>query len=122
VLDREIAAWLETVKSHKSSLRAWDRNDLWDLVEEKTFVPHHTRRFVDQWLAVVLTAPEAVVDPPPQVLNMLRAREHQLKGPRARLVSQRARETNTGLQGTDLLNYRWGNAATIITDIRRGLR
>jgi len=122
VLGSDLAIWMDMIRSRRSSFKKWDRTDFWHLVLDATWVPRHTREFIDRWLDLAISNAASAIRPSAEALNLLRAREHQLKGPRARLVSQRAREVSSGLQGTSLLDFRWGTGAVIITDIRQGLR
>jgi hypothetical protein len=122
VLVSDAAMWIDMMRSRRSSFRKWDRDDFWHLVRNSSLVPRHTKDFIDQWLDLALGNAGSAIRPSTETRNLLRAREHQLKGPRARLVSQRAREVPSGFQGAQLFDYRWGTAAVIITDIRRGLR
>jgi hypothetical protein len=86
-----------------------------------------TRAFVDTWLDLVFDGQDANLNAARLVnqdsaRSLIAAREMALKGPRARLQSQRALELWTGAAGTQQLAYRWPQAQRIVLDILYGLR
>ena len=94
----------------------WKTDQLWDREGgERTRIPAHTRTFVREWIEFVRdNASEGSLD------DLVRMREICMKTRRARL-----RETvDTSVAdwvGLDVLNYRLGNARSIIDDIDAGL-
>lgn len=77
--------------------------------------------FSTSWLAA------ALIDPRPLAVDqtmrqMIRRREHRLKGSLARLSNRRALENWSGASGLGRLTFRWPNARRIILDIHAGLR
>jgi hypothetical protein len=53
--------------------------------------------------------------------NLIIAREQQMKGANARTRNERALKQWSGNSGTAPLDFRWGVARNLISDIRRGL-
>lgn len=118
--DGRLANWLETVDRLADELAAWDREQLWALVEAVNPRALRSRGFVDWWLDQVVVDPEAALTDE-AVRRRLRDREAQVKGARAKLANRRARERSPGAQGGDLMVFRWTQARRIILDIHEGL-
>ncbi len=118
-----IEGWASEADDRAAQQARWDLREFWDLVyEQQERIPVLTRRFVDQWLDLALadTGPRAVVESP-KARRLIETREHQLKGGRARLVSQRALEGWSEAAGTRRLEYRWTVVQQIVLDIVRSL-
>lgn len=114
--------WLDVMERNEQRLRSWDRDSFWALVREANpRVPLQTRAFVDQWMRHALADPEKALDSP-ATHRLVRERERSLKGPLARLASQRAREVGEPPFGMEPLNYRWrGVGQQVIADVCAGL-
>ena len=119
----EMAAWAKRLERRKAELASWDRGDFWATVDSSSLgirVP--ARRFVDAWFKLALDGKGShrLVDDPGARL-LIENRELRLKGPRARLRSQRALELWSGAAGIARLDYRWRVVRDIVRDIVTGL-
>ena len=86
------------------------------------WIPWPTRRFVNEWLDILLTGntvPDLARDD--EARSLVRARESWLKRGRSRFESQRHLEMWSGAAGLALLDYRWSVARRIVNDILHGL-
>jgi len=117
--------WAEAIGRERTVLDGWDRADFWSLIRfinPGLSVP--TQQFAERWLSIVLRP-----DLTPEVLEsseigaLLRAREEQLKGPRARLIhdNRRGRDLWQGTADISSMDYRWGQSQVILNEILRGL-
>lgn len=84
--------------------------------------PRATRDFVNKWCERVFGAssPESLADDG-VARDMIRRREFQLKGVRARLGNPGALKVWRGASGIERLDYRWRNVRVIVKDIIDGL-
>lgn len=120
----EFSVWASRVEARRDDLVAWDLEPLWGLVSQRSrsAAGLATRRFVGAWKDMVL-GPEGpaslAVDRRAQ--ELIRERERRLKGEWARLSKRRALEQWGGASGAGQLDYRWGYAHTILSDIFSGL-
>ncbi|MBM4185520.1 MAG: hypothetical protein FJ207_15090 [Gemmatimonadetes bacterium] len=116
-------SWSELLLGHAETFSAWDRADFWSLAEyARARVTFRTRRFVNDWLDLALTAskPRNLADDT-RALTLVGERERELKRSRARLGNPRALERWTGAAGVQPLNYRWPRVRVIVGDILKGL-
>lgn len=117
--------WAEAMGRERSALEGWDRADFWSLIRSlNPRLQAPTQQFAERWLSVVLRpdlAPEMLESP--EVGALLKAREEQLKGPRARLIRDNRRGRDLWQGGADIssMDYRWGQSQVILNDILRGL-
>ena len=119
--DAILDQWLEQMAALEPAFRHWDRAELWALVETETpVVSFVVRSFIDRWLDLAIASPKNAINDPESVA-LLRGREAQLKGPRAKLANRRAREISPSAQGDRQLQYRWPQVSRIVTDILWGL-
>lgn len=118
----DLEAWREALEIRSAELVAWDRNVFWELVTRKARIPIPTRRFVSDWLNVLLAGEQF-----PDLANcqearaLVRDREVWLKRGRSRFESQRHLEMWSGAAGIAQLEYRWSIARRITNDILHGL-
>jgi uncharacterized protein DUF6361 len=115
--------WATEADDRATQLANWDRAEFWDLVlAHQARLPFPTRRFVDQWLDLVLASLGSGVTVNSQVSRQLiENREHQLKRGRSRLFNQRALEMWNEAAGMQRLEYRWPVVQQIVRDIVRSL-
>jgi hypothetical protein len=118
--ESQLAEWVETVEGLADEYTAWDREELWLIVEAANPRAWRSRGFVDWWLDHVTTDPHAATSDP-QVRRRLRDREAHIKGARAKLANRRARERSPGPQGGELMMFRWTEARQMTADIHEGL-
>lgn len=118
----EYTAWTtERLMPELAALRAWDRDELWAVVE--LLAPgriHRTRTFAESWIARVLEGPTTAQDAP-TIRALIAARERSMKGNLARLQNPRALERWGGRSGVYQLSYRWNEGRTLMQDIASGL-
>lgn len=116
-----MTSWAQTISGHYGALHQWRREEFWDLVVATRGAPVSpaTRRFIDSWIDLTLTASELADSPQARV--MIAERERTLKRSQARLSNKRALERWKGAAGSAQLNFRWPIAWQMIADIRHGL-
>jgi hypothetical protein len=113
--------WGEELSTRASAIRSWDKTAFWSLASENATVRGSTRDFVEKWWSLsAWESPRAVLDGA-AARDLIRAREAQLKGRRARLRNQSALEQWNGAAGLGQLSYRWAVATRMVNDIRAGL-
>lgn len=118
------SAWASHVEARRDDLAAWDLEPFWRLVSStsRNAARWATRRFVGTWKDMVLgtEGPGALAEDP-RARDLIRERERRLKREWARLSKRRAREKWGGASGAGQLDYRWGYAHTILSDVFSGL-
>jgi hypothetical protein len=120
-----LSGWVDAIESRMCELESWfrGRGSFWACPAlGMARVPERTRFFVDSWLDQVFSGePPASITSREATACLIRAREYMLKGEKARLHNQRALNNWSGAAGIDQLNFRWGNAKVLISDILAGL-
>ncbi|NNB96297.1 hypothetical protein HJC10_19890 [Corallococcus exiguus] len=118
---QELEAWVTELQPRGGAISRWNRADFWSLVQKHARVSGATHRFVEQWqeYAPWQSLNRAADDV--SVRRLVRDRERQLKGARARLGNPRALELWNGASGVGRLDYRWPSATRIVMDIHAGL-
>ena len=121
-LDRYVEAldeWALMLEGRASELDRWDRADMWDMVEKQNpRISPRARRFVDDWIGLALDNAGAVATGE-RPADLIRSREHQLKGGSARLRNSRHLEMWNGAAGTGRLDFRWPTARTLVRDVQK---
>ena len=122
-LELKLDDWAAAIEDRRPVLEAW-RSDLarfWGIVERSGPVRRTTQRFVTRWFDQALADPAGVAGDA-EVRAGIVQREHQLKGPLARLSHTAPLENWKGEPfAPDPLTFRWGIAKRILSDIARGL-
>jgi len=118
--------WTEHIQLRWNALRSWHAamHDFWTSPPLKmATIPRRTQTFVTRWLDLVFdgVGPEDARDDT-YAQNLIRDREVQLKGSRARIDNPRALEMWRGASGDRQLDYRWATVSVIVKDIAVGLR
>ena len=109
-------AWQERVAD--SQLASWDMSDFWALVGQRhpgSLV--RTRQFVDQWVALVRSGPLAASAQMTAASALVKERERQQKGARARLENEKLLRQWNGASGTSRLAYRWPQVVRMLGDL-----
>jgi len=100
-------------------LRSWDRAAFWQLIRlqyPRLGLP--TRRFTDQWIDLVLSAPSVEkLATDESARRLVRSRELALKGRLSRFENQKTLDLWNGDTGTGISNYRWPRVVDIVRDI-----
>ena len=93
------------------------------LAELGARVDPRTRKFTTEWHEIVSSLQDwkELLASDHRSVNLIQRREVLLKGKRARMISQEARDRWSGSSGMNRLDYRWHVARDIISDIVEGL-
>lgn len=98
----------------------WDRTDFWTTVlTKRRGLNAETRDFVDAWVKIVSSDPQGCWRTS-EARELVQNREQRLKKSRSRFLNAEALGRWEGGVGVGALTYRWGNARTLVNDIRRG--
>lgn len=104
-----LGQWWDTLHEREFEYKNWDRKAFWKFLKSiDARVPVPTYQFVDQWECLIAQA-ERVEDVMASKVarQLIKMREAQLKGGRARIGNARAIELWNGAAGTAQLDYRW---------------
>jgi Family of unknown function (DUF6361) len=117
-----MADWAGLVSGRSAAFADWDRVRFWAIaVEGGARVTRRTREFIDAWLDLVLDANATAIAGLQDARQLIVQREYELKVQRARLQNRQALLLWRGDAGSRQLDYRWGVAQTIVSDILDGL-
>jgi hypothetical protein len=118
-----LSEWAESLKARRAELADWDRDEFWEMLASTgSRVAPTAWAFMDTWLDTALDSERAAgVAENEDARRLILDREVALKGSLARLRNQSALELWNEASGTYRINYRWGNAQTIVADILAGL-
>lgn len=118
-----LSEWAESLKARQAELSNWSRSEFWEMVASTgSRVAPTARAFIDSWLDMALDSKTAArVAENEDARRLILDRELTLKGSLARLRNQSALELWNEASGTYRIDYRWGNAQTIVADILRSL-
>jgi hypothetical protein len=118
-----LSEWAESLKARRAELADWERSEFWEMVAfTGSRVAPTARAFIDTWLGMALDSETAArVAENEDARHLILDREVALKGSLARLRNQSALELWSEASGTYRIDYRWGNAQTIVADVLRGL-
>jgi hypothetical protein len=130
----ELRQWEEKIAEYRARLQQWraepDFQDLgqwsvdrlWEVTLERGHtITMATRRFVSNWVGLVLSTKGQLADHP-DARRLIENREQTLKGVRSRLRNRRALEQWRGASGLGRLAYRWPTAKTFLQDLYKGLQ
>lgn len=119
-----ILDWGANCRAARERHRRWDRKDFWTGVRLlNSRLPPAVQTFSEQWIDLVLSADDQrglADDERARVL--IRKREQELKGLRARLQSREHLQMWGGASSVLPLDYRWGITRMIVNDVVKGLR
>jgi hypothetical protein len=120
---KDLEKWAVDIDALRAEIADWKLNDVWAVVRTQgRSLGLPTQAFVERWLhGVRERGPRAVFADGAPERALVRDREVRLKGPRARLASQRHLELWGGGSGTGRLDYRWTGTRVILRDIFAGL-
>jgi len=101
----------------------WDVQEFWRLVATNNpRISFTTQQFINNWLSFARSRDlRRTVIGSDDARQLIRHREHALKGTAARLFNREALRTWGGASGSAQLNYRWPDVQTITGDILKGL-
>lgn len=112
----DLATWTDWVQGLSFEFDRWDRDEMWGVVRAANPSVGAPRPFIDWWLELVVRNKGSNVDSA-DVRRLIRKRELDVKGSRAKLANRRAREKSEGASGQSLMTYRWPTARAVVTDI-----
>jgi hypothetical protein len=121
--DEALDAWADRIATERpSELVAWASNldRFFSVIDQQRLTYLTEQTFVRRWSALALTDPAAVATSK-EALVLVRDREAQNKGGKARLTAPRDKDRGEGGSIPAPLTYRWGNALQLARDIREGL-
>lgn len=115
--------WANSLGAQERAFAEWDRARFWGIVVEGgARITHRTRHFIDAWLDLALSPRGARgAANRSEARRLIQEREHQLKGPRARLENRQALSLWQGESGSAQIDYRWPVTQDIVNDILKGL-
>ena len=117
-----MAGWAALVSRRAAAFAGWDRRRFWSIAAEGgARVTRRTREFTDSWLDLVLGAGPTAIADLEDARQLIRQREHKLKGHRARLRNRQALLLWRGDAGSRQMDFRWAVAQSIANDILDGL-
>ncbi len=121
------------IDSYRAELAEWtaleaeeqpfDPDRLWALVmAQGGRLKDPQRRFIETWAnAIREHGPEAVADSE-ELRHLIRRREQQLKGHRARVINNGRLLDWSGRTGTGRMQFRWPNVRQLLVDLHEGFR
>ena len=112
--EAEWEEWSDTVSG--LDVASWNLEGLFGLTPR---VPFGTRKFVENWVALVKGRGGNLLESGIAV-NLIRSRERDLKRERSRFINRKALEQWSGTSG-GLFNYRWHRVSRLVTDLYAGL-
>jgi len=118
-----LAEWQIAMSSRAEIFLNWNLEHFWTLVySERTInVPSRTKRFIDQWIGIVLKNINDIFTNKEEINHLIYEREKEVKGRRARLRNPDYLAKWSGASGTQQLDYRWHVVKKIVHDIILGL-
>ena len=118
-----LAEWQIAMSSRAEIFLNWNLEYFWTLVySERTInVSGRTKRFIDQWIGIVLKNINDIFTNKEEINHLIYEREKEVKGRRARLRNPDYLAKWNGAAGTGQLDYRWHVVKKIVNDIILGL-
>ena len=118
----ELGVWSESMAAAEPELECWDRAAMWQrLRSANPRLRRRTEEFADRWYILVATQPGSSLVGRREARDLIRQREHALKGARARLTYAEARDRRRGYPTSARLQFRWLQVQRIIADILQAL-
>ena len=118
----ELATWSHRREAPDLGLEQWDRAAMWErLLRANPRLRRRTREFADHWYELAAASGELGLADRREARRLVRDRERELKGARARLTYREARDRRRGYPVSTPLLFRWPQVQTITTDILDGL-
>jgi hypothetical protein len=122
----------ELVERYRNELAEWacqeaeeqpfDARQLWALVAQQGgHVKNAQRQFIESWSQTVAEGGAHSVRESQQLRQLIRRREQQLKGHRARLVNSGRLLDWSGRTGVGRMQFRWPNVRQLLIDLHLGL-
>jgi hypothetical protein len=117
----QLTAWHGEIQAARDRLASWDLADLWRLLSAAHARVHpFAKDFVERWVALVRTTDLRASTTGELARRLVTLREKQLKGALARIGNRQASDRWLGDSGLYRMDFRWGNAHRILSDIATG--
>ena len=116
----DLAKWLAEIQEYQYHLVQWDRAAMWRRLQcANPRLRTATIAFADRWHALVMEMTRLPLEGELHagVQRLLRERELALKGRRARLTYDDARDIRRGYPASGRLDFRWAQVQRIAADI-----
>ena len=114
--------WSKVIGGAKTELENWDREGMWQRLNSANPRLHASARtFADRWFNLAATHAGSSIGDRSEARMLIRERELQLKGARARLTHAAARERRRSYPTTARLEFRWTQVRQITIDILAAL-
>jgi hypothetical protein len=114
--------WRNKLNTRQRELETFRDADFWSFllgVGHAASTP--TKAFVEAWFRIAADpARRKGIESDQRAIELVFARERQMKGPMARCENRRQREMWEGAAGMGQLGFRWRNAEMLINDIAAG--
>jgi len=119
----KLAEWQMVMSSRAEIFINWNLEHFWNLVyfERTINVSSRTKRFIDQWIGIVLKNIDDIFINKEEINHLIYEREKEVKGRRSRLKNPDYFAKWSGAAGIQQLDYRWRVVKKIINDIILGL-
>ena len=118
----DLGAWDESMAAAEPDLERWDRAAMWQrLRSANPRLRRRTQEFADCWYILAATQPASSLVGRREARDLIRQREHALKGARARLTYAEARDRRRGYPTPARLQFRWPQVQRITADILNAL-
>lgn len=118
----QLASWAEARADSQLELEQWDRAAMWGrLLSANPRLRRRTREFADRRYELATARARPALADRQQARALIRERERDLKGARARLTFREARDRRRGYPVSGRLLFRWPQAQAIMGDILDGL-
>lgn len=124
VYTRAYDTWLHRLASHDATVRDWDGQQFWSLIDQGTHrVSGRTRAFVTFWTDAVRdgSADGALKDPEGKLMNVITAREGSIKKSQSRLTNTKLLGAWSGAAGAGEMVFRWPQVQRLVRDVHEGL-
>jgi hypothetical protein len=114
--ERSLSSWREVELNATAALVGWDRSAWWETVRRRNpRLRDATVRFVNSWLDLISSGVDPATSSDAE--RLIRDRERQIKGGRARSVNQSALDRWPGGTGLGRHDFRWLVARAHLADL-----
>jgi hypothetical protein len=111
--------WRHNIDRRQGEIEQFSDREFWDfLLSCGHSASTQTQVFIQSWFPIATDpARRRQIETDQRAVDLVFAREHQIKGAMARCKSLRQREMWEGAAGMGQLGFRWKNAQTLLNDI-----
>lgn len=119
--EEKLDDWTKGLQDLGQPTSSWSLDEFWHLVTlVNPGIPTPTRRFINEWIALVLSSGGSDVGTNKVARQLVSTRERHLKSGRSRLTNERLILEWTGSSGADPLTFRWQQVKVLLRDISAG--